>query len=242
MTFSSQGKSQATDFLHCSHCGNFAPMNIIGSHYLSTRDPEAGYMPDEGYTHQLLLCLACSKVTLTKRFFHEDMDPEYDDFKSETLYPRQEIDSSCFPWSVQAAYQVALKTRRIDPNAYAILLGRILEVICEDRKVQGRDLNAKLKILAEKGEIPSNLVGIADGLRSLRNIGAHQPLNNLTHDEIPILDALSNAILEYIYVAPRLASQAQQLANRLKKKPETQITKSDPSNVNLPLDLENDGS
>jgi Domain of unknown function (DUF4145) len=213
-------------------------MDIMSSHYRSIRDPEYGDMPDEGHTHQLLLCLKCFKVTLRTGFWHENMDQE-DDRNFETLYPPKEIDSSFFPWPVREAYQVALQSRRIDANAYATLLGRMLEVICEDRKVQGDTLSIKLNKLAERGEIPSNLVGIAKGLRLLRNIGAHQPLNYLTSDEIPILDALSKALLEYIYVAPRLASQAEQLANRLKKKPGTEMAGSYPSDINLPLDLNN---
>jgi hypothetical protein len=94
----------------------------------------------------------------------------------------------------------------------------MLEVVCENRKVQGENLFDKLKALAEKGEIPNNLMGVAHGLRMLRNIGAHEPLEGLSSDEIPILDDLSRAILEYIYIAPTLARQAEERSKRLKEK------------------------
>jgi Domain of unknown function (DUF4145) len=63
-------------------------------------------------------------------------------------------------------------------------------------------LNKKLNDLAEKGEIPTKLVEVAHSLRKLRNFGAHASLGELTRDEIPILDDLCRAILEYVYNAP----------------------------------------
>jgi Domain of unknown function (DUF4145) len=219
-----QAKQRTTDFLRCRHCGNYAPMNIATSYYLSTKPesycPEDEYYydnePDQGYTYELLLCLACKKVTLREYFEHDFMEPE--DIKLETLYPPQGVKLFYLPSSVQKAYEAALKARAIDANAYAILLGRMLEVVCEDRKVKGEKLYDKLKVLAEKGEIPNNLVGVAHGLRRLRNIGAHEPLEGLSSDEIPVLDDLSRAILEYIYIAPALARQAEEKSKRWKEK------------------------
>lgn len=219
----SQSNQRTTEFLKCRHCGNYAPMNIAVSYYLSTK-PEPYYPPDEyynpepeeGYNYELLLCLACRKVTLREYFDHDYIDPE--DIKIETLYPRQGVKSFYLPSSVQKAYEAALKARAIDANAYAILLGRMLEVVCENRKVKGENLYDKLKILAENGEIPNNLVGVAHGLRMLRNIGAHEPIEGLSSEEIPILDDLSEAILEYIYIAPNLVRQAEERSQRLKEK------------------------
>lgn len=218
-----QAKKQTIDFLKCGHCGNYAPMNIASSYYLSTKpepyDEEDEYynpQPNEGYTYELLLCLACKKVTLREYFEHDLLGPE--DIKLETLYPPQGVKLSYLPSSIQKAYEAALKARAIDANAYAILLGRMLEVVCEDRKVKGDNLYDKLRTLAEKGEIPNNLVGVAHGLRMLRNIGAHEPLEGLSSDEIPILNDLSRAILEYIYIAPTLAREVEERSKRWKEK------------------------
>jgi hypothetical protein len=198
-------------------------MDIGADYYLSTKPepyyPEDEYynpQPDHGYNYELLLCLACKKVTLREYFEHEFLDPE--DIKIETLYPPQGMKLFELPYLIQKAYEAALKARAIDANAYAILLGRMLEVVCEDRKVKGKNLYDKLKVLAENGEIPKNLLGVAHGLRQLRNIGVHEPLEGLSSDEIPILDALSTAILEYIYIAPSLARQAETRLKRLKEK------------------------
>jgi hypothetical protein len=200
-------------------------MDIVADYYLSTKPepyyPEDEYeyynpQPDQGYNYELLLCLACKKVTLREYFEHDFLDPE--DIKVETLYPPQGVNLFELPSLIQMAYEAALKARSIDANAYAILLGRMLEGVCEERKVKGENLIDKLKVLAEKGEIPENLMGVAHGLRKLRNIGAHELLEGLSSDEIPILDALSRAILEYIYIAPSLARQAETRLKCLKEK------------------------
>jgi Domain of unknown function (DUF4145) len=211
-----------SEFIKCKHCGNFAPLDIVAHYYRSIKPepyyPEDEYydsQPDYGYNYDLLLCLACEKVTLREYFEHDCMDGE--DIKVEILYPLQGINLYDLPSLVQKAYEAALKARGINANAYAMLLGSLLEVVCEDREIKGDDLYDKLKVLAEKGEIPEKLVGVAHGLRKLRNIGVHESFEGLSTDEIPILDDLSKAILEYIYVAPSLAIRAEERLKRLKK-------------------------
>jgi Domain of unknown function (DUF4145) len=213
-------------FLKCTHCGNFAPMDTVAKYFRSAKPehdyrdypedcyPEDDHEPDYGYYYRLLLCLACEEVTLQKYFEHACIE----DIEVKTLYPPQGLNVFDLPSLVQKAYEASLKARSIDANAYAMLLGSMLEVVCEDRKIKGENLYDKLKVLAEKGEIPDKLVGVAHGLRMLRNIGVHEPLEGLSSDEIPILNDLSEAILEYIYVAPRLAMQAEQRLKRLKEK------------------------
>lgn len=44
---------------------------------------------------------------------------------------------------------------------------------------------------------------MAHGLRILRNVGAHADLGD-SPAEIPVLDALCSAVLEYVYSAPLL--------------------------------------
>lgn len=75
-----------------------------------------------------------------------------------------------------------------------------------------------MKSLADKGVIPSGLVNVAAGIRKLRNIGAHGDLGELTEAEVPVLDDLTRAILEYVYSAPQLAREAEERFAKLKKK------------------------
>jgi hypothetical protein len=216
-------KQLTTEFVQCGHCGNRAPMCIAAYYYLSTKStpnyPDEEYyspQPDEGYHYKLLLCLACKEVTLWKYFDADYLD--WEDFRLETLYPPTPLRLSGLPFQIQEAYEIALKVRVIDVNAYAVLIGRILEMICEDRQAKGKDLYNKLEDLAKKGEIPDKLASVAHRLRELRNLGAHASMGELTRDEIPILDDLCRAILEYVYNAPYLAERAEQRVNILKEK------------------------
>lgn len=210
-------KQRTIGFVKCHHCGNQAPMDIVASHFLSTAPDDDYYpYPDEGYCYELLMCLACSEVTLRKYFYREHY--EYEDVTFKTLYPSSSFRLSGLPHRIQHSYEVSLKVRAIDPNAYAVLLGRILEMVCEDREASGSSLQKRLEDLAVKGEIPDRLVEVAHNLRQLRNVGAHASLVELTRDEVPILDDLCKAILEYVYNIPYLINKAEQQLKRLKEK------------------------
>jgi Domain of unknown function (DUF4145) len=164
--------------------------------------------PNAGCDYSLLLCLACKEVTLRKSCQHDFMDLETIEMGIETLYPPQGLELSYLPSAIQKAYKAALKARSINVDAYAILLGSTLDMVCEERKAEGKNIYEKLKFLAENGEIPNNLVEVVHKIRQLRNVGAHEPFKGLTSKEIPVLDDLIRAILEYLYVAPNLARKA----------------------------------
>ena len=132
------------------------------------------------------------------------------------LYPASSKKPLGLSPEIQRAYDAAIKVKNIDVNAYAVLIGRVLEMVCEDRNANGKSLNDKLFDLSEKGEIPSKLVKVAESLRRLRNIGAHTGLGELTKSEEPILSSLCSAILEYVYSAPYLVQQAEDQLRKLK--------------------------
>lgn len=218
------------NFLTCGHCGNFAPSEIVAQYHRMMHDPhpepdpyeeaygippeqDAWKDPSDGWHYELLLCRACKQVTLRETYWFD----LYEEERIDTLYPPQSIKAYYLPEKVREAYNAARKTRAIDANVYALLLGRTLEAVCEDRKAEGENLYKKLEALSQKGEIPENLVKVAHGLRSLRNVGAHETFEGLTQKEMPLLDDLSKAVLEYIYVAPNLALEAEEQLEKLKK-------------------------
>src|SRR5205085_3563826 len=100
-------------------------------------------------------------------------------------------------------------------------LGRVLEFVCIDRKATGDTLFKQLKDLANRGEIPGPLADMADQLRTLRNIGAHASLGELSGAETPILDDLCRAILEYVYAAPHRVANVAKRIDELKKRRRT---------------------
>lgn len=182
----------------------------------SYEDPGSRFCWEAGPTYEILVCPACRKVTLRTYYWHDAaMDPSELEYK--VLYPVVEEMPQGLPEAIQKAYDAANKVKAIDVNAYGVLIGRVLELICEDRNAEGKFLGERLADLAAKGEIPEKLVGVANSLRNLRNIGAHATLGELTPGEIPILDNLCRAILEYVYSAPYLVAQAEKRVEALKK-------------------------
>ena len=91
-------------------------------------------------------------------------------------------------------------------------------MICLDKGAQeGKSLFEQLKWLAETGVIPQQLIHIANGLRNFGNIGAHAAGVQLSDTEVPVIDALCRAILEYVYGAPHLVGVAQETLDKLKR-------------------------
>ncbi len=140
------------------------------------------------------MCPQCDTINLSVE--------EVDGGAVTILFPSPPEALEGLPMEVAKAYKAAQAVRRIDANAFAVLLGRALELVCLDRKAKGKTLSAQLQDLASKGEIPGPLAAMANQLRTLRNIGAHASLGELTTSEVPILDDLCRAVLEYVYAAP----------------------------------------
>ena len=105
----------------------------------------------------------------------------------------------------------------MDVNAYAILTRRLLELVCLDRGAQLNNLAVMLRDLANRNEIPDKIVKVAIGLKDFGNIGAHAGIGDLSENEIPIVNALCIAIIEYVYSAPYLATLAEQQLNKIRK-------------------------
>jgi hypothetical protein len=209
-----------TASMKCGHCQNTAPMEIVaGSSTVreySDEDP-SGESWEAGSVYELSKCPACDNMTLRSYDWHSGyMDGS--DIAYKVLYPLGEKVLRGLPRKIDAAYQAAHKVRNIDANAYGVLLGRVLDFVCEDRNASGKTLDQKLKSLAKNNEIPSKLVDVAAGIRKLRNIGAHANLGELTAAELPVLDDLTRAILEYVYSAPFLAREAEDRLAKLKTK------------------------
>lgn len=213
-------KKRFTASMKCGHCHNTAPMEIVADcstvREYPTDDQSDGSW-DEGSVYETCKCPACNNMTFRSCDWHSGRMDE-SDIEYKVLYPLGEKVLRGLPRKIDAAYKAAHKVRNIDANAYGVLLGRVLDFVCEDRSASGKTLDEKLKSLAENKEIPSKLVDVAAGIRKLRNIGAHANLGELTVAELPVLDDLTSAILEYVYSAPFLAREAEERYAKLKTK------------------------
>ena len=199
----------------CPHCRNLTPHRVAVRYSQVEEHFDERFGPWEaGPVYVVLECPACKNITLVRDHYNSEIDDRDD---SAVLYPTAARKRLGLPKMVASAVESAEKVRDADANAFGVLVRRTLELLCQDRKAVGRTLHDKLKDLGEKGEIPAELVKIAFGLKDLGNIGAHATLGELTPKEVPLMNALLDAILEFVYGAPYLVSVVEQRMAAFKK-------------------------
>ena len=113
------------------------------------------------------------------------------------------------PADIEREWDAAMRVRRINPNAFAVLLGRVLDAICVDHKAEGKFLHNRIDHLVKSGKLPQPLKGVAHGLKDLRNFGAHGNLGDRDPQDAPLLESLCRALLMYLYTVPALTLDAQ---------------------------------
>ena len=124
---------------------------------------------EAGPIYQILRCCVCSEITVYQVSVHTGTDPEYiDRAYDRTLYPCDGESPIGLPTNIQSEWDAAMRVRRINQNALAVLLGRVLDAICIDQKAEGKDLNQRIENLASYGKLPPALKDVAHGLRKLR--------------------------------------------------------------------------
>jgi len=201
-------------------------MRIIGdvNDLQSEIDPEHGLIGEWGTIYCILECPACKKANIISYSWHDGIESE-EEIKYKILYPIDRNIPIALPENIQKAFKAAEKIKTIDVNAYVILLKRLLELVCINRKANGATLALMLKDLSDINEIPEKLVKVAKGLKDFGNTGAHAGIGDLSEKEVPIVATLCTAILEYIYSAPFLATIAEDKLNSIKTRSKTTKTK-----------------
>ena len=199
----------------CLHCGNTAPMNVIAKVNDTIEYGDPPYSDEDYRTWHIMLCPSCRKPTLEEIFRTTfEMDPEGWPAHVTTLYPTPQASLSDLPNTVKVPYEAALRVRNVDPNAFAVLVGRLLEVVCADREAKGETLAERLNDLSGKGEIPGRLAEMAQSLRLVRNIGAHAELGEVAARDVPVLLGFCESILDYLYRAPAKLARIQKSLKR----------------------------
>jgi len=201
--------------LECRHCHNVAPMRVVGSVTDAMEHPADNGPPIEsGMAYEVLSCSKCEQVTIRSGQWDDLMEPE--DWHGTVIFPSEQPGIQGLPPTVEQEFRSAEQVATISPNAYAVALGRVLDVVCDDRNANGKTLHERLIDLADRHEIPKHLADMAQQLRQLRNVGAHATLGALTAEQVPVLEALCRAVLEYVYAAPKLVERVEKLIAKLK--------------------------
>jgi hypothetical protein len=209
-------KMDITDFpVECRHCDNKGPMRVLKQDrqtedFENNDDPMFPLEWEAGNIYQILKCYTCGQITFYQMSIHTGTDPEYIDRSyDQILYPCGSESPMGLPADIQREWDAAMRVRRINPNAFAVLLGRVLDAICIDQKAEGPDLHKRIEHLTSSGTLPQSLKVVALRLKDLRNFGAHGNLGDLDPKDGPLLESLSRALLMYLYTVPALTRDAQ---------------------------------
>jgi hypothetical protein len=149
----------------------------------------------------LLQCQTCKDISLYSKFDFEEWE------EAGLQYPSGYDLHPCIPEAVSMNYCEAKQVQKVSPNAFAVLLRRALEALCDDRGAAAGPLARRLKELSDRGEIPGKLADISTVLRELGNAGAHHTTQKVTVPLTWTMDEFFRTLLEYVYVAPYMFEQ-----------------------------------
>lgn len=146
-----------TQVLVCPSCGNRPPHKLVFQHEhvdtWYTHDGRVSEGDAPATIHTVFECATCHDISL-----YQNLEPL--DFDEATLlYPKEDSLHKSVPAQVASNFSEAREP--ISPNAFAVLVRRALEAVCDDRGVQPRTLAKRLAVLATKGEIPRSLRKLA---------------------------------------------------------------------------------
>ena len=208
----------------CPHCGNKSPQREVFCH--SYRDTWYGsdgrpLEQGDGPASEAIVCVCetCNSVLLYDGIAHSETG-----VWPELMYPESENLPKSVPETVRDIYREAAIIKRNAPNAFAIMIRKALEAICDDRSVAQGTLAVRLKKLSERGDIPPALAELTDALRVVGNTAAHGSVQSITAPMTWAIDDFFRAVIEYVYVAPskleKFKEQLEQVkaSNKKKKK------------------------
>lgn len=201
--------------LDCNHCGNRAGHFLLcetesTSVAYNINDPLDSYEFDCSY--YLTKCKICGGVSL---YYDSEFDEHRGYITEATLcYPSIKSPGEEIPFTIKQTYYEALKVEKVSYVAFSLLIRKTLELLCKDQKAIGQNLKIQLEDLARQGIIPEYLSQMADALRILGNISAHDGNYQLGYPEVHAMKDFIIAMLEYVYVAPAKIKKLQESINK----------------------------
>lgn|GEM_PF-1711754 len=187
----------------CNHCGNHTTQKML---YWCRFGPVNNQIE-----FRLVQCESCEEMSLYKVF---DLDA---DIFGAVLYPCSKELSMAVPEKIRHAYNKAIHIFKLDPESFCVRIRGALELVCKDKGIKGKNLEAKVKEMANVGLVPSLLAQMAESIRSLGSIGAHKPNIKLTQKDAEVMNDFFNAILEYVYIAPDKVESFKKHLKEIKK-------------------------
>ena len=165
-------------------------------------------------TVQVLKCRGCEATVFRKVYGDTiDFDPQTGEpEETETLYPNPRerkpiIGSEHFPIITRHIYLETLKAFNNNaPLLTAIGLRAIVESICLDKKVKGRNLRDKISELVKIGILAEKHAEFLDAQRYMGNEAAHEIKAPAIKEILAAIDIVET-MLKTIYILPTLKKE-----------------------------------
>jgi hypothetical protein len=191
----------------CRHAGAFH--GISNCQDLTWLEPSSGNQSFQAGERRCPnpKCHALVQVILKQGSLIESYPPEVIDFDSTNLPPE-----------ILSSLEEVIKAHAAGCfRACALMVRRVLEELCDDKKATGGDLKQRLAALGTSVVVPKELLDAADELRLLGNDAAHISAKNydaIGTEQATLAIELSKELLKAVY-------QYASLVDRLKalKKP-----------------------
>ncbi len=194
----------------CGHCGNRAIFHRRAEGTKNGDVPDYSGKYDGQYIiyWRVLECASCGEPTLEQTRVEYSIEPNIGEVLQESygqtilLYPVDKPPLANLPKTIEKRYMDALGSKDVSPSAFAVLAGKTLEAVCNNEHMTGSTLEIKLKNLIGSDRIPPVLAQMAQQIRLIRNLGAHDAEDDVTEEDVRITLDFLEAILEYLYIAP----------------------------------------
>lgn len=193
--------SQQNHVAFCPHCGNVTPQQISLTHSYETKwyDSDGNETPDGGPECEAIICICgtCNEVLL-----YDGVNRYDGDGWPALRYPHSHSLDESVPAIVRKSYAEACRVYRTAPNAYAVLIRRSIERICDDKGVpaKGLSLADRLLRLSASSSLPPVIFEATGLLRQVGNAGAHS--GDVSAPQTWAMNDLFRLLVEYVYVAP----------------------------------------
>lgn len=133
------------------------------------------------------------------------------------IYPPEvlDFDATNLPLGLLSSLEEAIKCHAAGCfRAAALMVRRVLEELCEDKKATGANLKQRIAALSSVALIPTELLSAADELRILGNDAAHieaKDYDQIGKEECEIAIELAKELLKAVYQYNSLVARLQAL-------------------------------
>jgi len=211
--------------IYCNYCKQDTHHGLKGEHTVKTYDEESEY--GEILNYRLWICMGCERGVLQQEYSNTEMPNDGVDYFSDiSYYPeRSQYDLPPKHYTKLKPKLASLYTEAITcynrkaPILCAAGLRALLEGICQDKRIKGRNLKVKiegLKVLLPNKNIIRNLHHFRFmGNEAVHELAAPKPTELAL--AISVIEDLLNFLYELDYKASRLREMRRNKKPKLPK-------------------------